>query len=62
MIDEHVEQVMLSRTKPLPAHEIKPTRLYARNINVDLENAKQFDLLDSEAFEFLASDQAHAAT
>lgn len=57
IVDDEIEQIAVSRSQPLEAHDIKPTRLYARNVNVDSENAKQFNLLDSKPYEFTATDQ-----
>lgn len=57
IVDDEIEKIAVSRSQPLEAHEIKPTRLYARNVNVDSENAKQFNLLDSKPHEFTATDQ-----
>ncbi|WAQ87457.1 hypothetical protein PtA15_8A361 [Puccinia triticina] len=56
-VDDEIERIAVSRSQPLEAHEIKPTRLYARNLNVHSENAKQFNLLDSKPYEFSATDQ-----
>ncbi|PLW18880.1 hypothetical protein PCANC_12444 [Puccinia coronata f. sp. avenae] len=58
IVDEEVEEIVVSRSQPLEAHEIKPTRLYARKVNVDAENTKQFNQLNQKPYEFLAIDQS----
>ncbi|KAG0150346.1 hypothetical protein CROQUDRAFT_88142 [Cronartium quercuum f. sp. fusiforme G11] len=55
-VDEFVEDLMMAHSKPLQEHQIKPTRLYPKNQNVDVENSKQFNLLEGEAYSFAAFD------
>lgn len=57
MVDEEVRSFVASCTRPLPQdEEIKPTLLYARNKDVDIENQANLDALPSECEVFEARD------
>lgn len=55
-VDDTVDKLMLSRSKPLQEHQIKPTRLYPKNQDVDVENSKKFSLLKETVHSFASFD------
>jgi hypothetical protein len=57
---EHTKVPLRTRYKRAPAGEVRPTRLYARNVNVDAINLRELESLPGAVEEFVAETHGPA--